>query len=153
MKMRGCLLLLLASTLCPLWGQVAQDTSSPGSLPEPESLIGLTLQGLYDLLGVPQRVYAVRGIDEWQDDVMLVYPQGDFYVFQDRVWQLGLKAAWGLRIGDSREAVLLALGEEAREGEDYFLLPVQGRPWPVMLRVNMGGSARVAGIFLYRDDF
>jgi hypothetical protein len=148
MKKWGCLALLLLG-LRPLWGQVPREPG-PG---EPEGFIGLTLEELYGLLGVPQAVYAVRGVDEWQDDVALVYPQGDFYVFRDRVGQVGLKALRGIRIGDSREAVLLALGEEACEGEDYFLLPVQDRPWPLTLRVNMGGSAGVAGIFLYRDDF
>ncbi|MDR2376002.1 MAG: hypothetical protein LBD96_06135 [Treponema sp.] len=126
---------------------------SASELTEPETLIGLTLEGLYGLLGVPQAVYAVRGADEWQDDVVLVYPQGDFYVYRDRVWQLGIKAIRGIRLGDSREAVVLALGEEVREGEDYFLLPIYGRSWPITLRVNMGGSAQVAEIFVYRSDF
>jgi hypothetical protein len=124
-----------------------------GEITEPETLIGLTLEGLYSRFGVPQAVYAARGQDEWQDDVVLVYPQGDFYVYRDRVWQLGIKAARGIRVGDSREAVLLALGEAAREGEDYFLLPIYGRSWPITLRVNMGGAALVAGIFVYRSDF
>jgi hypothetical protein len=124
-----------------------------GAVTEPEALIGLTLGGLYDRFGVPQAVYAARGLDEWQDDVVLVYPQGDFYVYRDRVWQLGLRAVRGIQLGDSREAVLLALGEEAREGEGYFLLPIYGRSWPITLRVNMGDSALVAGIFVYRSDF
>jgi hypothetical protein len=129
-----------------------QGNSGPG-ISEPEALIGLTLEGLYSRFGVPQAVHALRGGEVWQDDVVLVYPQGDFYVFRDRVWQVGLPAARGIRVGDSREAVILALGDQAWEGEDYFLLPIRGRAWSMTLRVNMGGAALVTEIFVYRDDF
>jgi hypothetical protein len=83
--------------------------------------------------------------------VVLVYPQGDFYVFRDRVWQLRIPAVRGIHLGDSREAVVLALGEDAWEGEDCFILPIPNQPWPTALRVNMAG-ALVAGIFVYRSD-
>jgi hypothetical protein len=133
----------------PVQGNSASGQDSS----EPEALIGLTLEGLYSRFGVPQAVHAVRGGEAWQDDVVLVYPQGDFYVFRDRVWQVGIRAARGIRVGDSREVVILALGEDAREGEDFFLLPIHGRPWPITLRVNMGGAGLVAGMFVYRGDF
>jgi hypothetical protein len=154
-------LLFFTLGLCPLWGQAARESSSPGEdlraaetglIGEPEALIGLTLEGLYRGFGVPQAVWAVRGGEEWQDDVILAYPQGDFYVYRDRVWQLRVPSARGIRRGDSREAVALALGEGAAEGEDCFVLPIPGRPWPLALRVNMD-SGRVSGIFVYRSDF
>jgi hypothetical protein len=155
----GCALLLILG-LCPLWGQASRESSSPeaaltapgAGFGELEALIGLTLEGLYDRFGVPQAVRAVRGGEEWQDDVVLVYPQGDFYVYRDRLWQLGLPAARGIRLGDSREAVVLALGGDAVEGEDHFLLSIGGGSWPLALRVNLE-SGRVSGIFLYRSDF
>lgn len=133
----------------PVYGQ------GMGENPEiqgPEALIGLTLEGIYGRFGVPQEVYAVRGQESWQDDVVFVYPQGDFYVFRDRVWQVGIPEARGIRTGDSREAVILALGEEAREGEDCFILPIPGQSWPMALRVNLA-SGQVSGIFVYRSDF
>ncbi|MDR1444722.1 MAG: hypothetical protein LBI94_07580 [Treponema sp.] len=146
----GCLLLLLG--VFPLLP--AQESPAPeGEILEPETLIGLTLEGVYSRFGVPQEVYAVRGTDEWQDDVVLVYPQGDFYVYRDRVWQLGIPAVRGIRVGDNRRAVPLALGQNIQEGEDYFLLPISGRPWPIHLRVNIGNSGQVAEIFMYRSDF
>jgi hypothetical protein len=146
----GCLLLFLGVfSLLP-----AQESPPPeGEISEPEGLIGLTLEGVYSRFGVPREVYAVRGAEEWQDDVVLVYPQGDFYVYRDRVWQLGIPAARGIRVGDSRRAVLLALGQEDREGEDCFLFPINGRPWPISLRINMGSSGLVSEIFVYRSDF
>jgi hypothetical protein len=147
----GCLLLLVIG-LCPLSGQAAQEFPPP-ELTEPETLIGLTLEELYSRFGVPQALRSVRGEEEWQDDVVLVYPQGDFYVYRDRVWQLAVPSARGIRLGDSREAVILALGKDALEGEDYFILPIRDRSWPMALRVNLGNSAQVAGIFFYRSDF
>jgi hypothetical protein len=146
-------LLLLAAGLCPLPGQAAAEISSgEREITEPEALIGLTLEGIYAGFGVPREVYALRGEEVWQDDVVLVYPQGDFYVFRDRVWQVGIPAIRGIRVGDSRDAVILALGEEARAGEDCFLLPILDRPWPTALRVDIGSAALVTGIFVYRSD-
>jgi hypothetical protein len=149
---RWICLLLLAAGLCPLPGQVFPGSSFPeAGFTEPETLIGLTLEGLYSRFGVPQAVRAVRGGEEWQDDVVLVYPQGDFYVYRDRLWQVGLPAARGIRVGDSRAAAVLALGEESAVGENHFILPIDDRPWPTALRVNLE-SGRVAGIFIYRSD-
>jgi hypothetical protein len=136
-------------TAAPVYGQGAAQGNE---ILEPETLIGLTLEGIYGRFGIPQEVYAVRGQEAWQDDVVLVYPQGDFYVFRDRVWQMGLSGARGIRVGDSREAAALALGETAREGEGCFILPIPDRPWPMALRVNIV-SGQVSGIFVYRSDF
>jgi hypothetical protein len=122
-------------------------------LSNPEALIGLTLEGLVARFGAPQEVYALRGVETWQDDVVLVYPQGDFYVFRDRVWQLGIRSARGIRVGDPRGAVVLALGEDAVEGEDSLFLPIRGWSWPMVFRVTIGGTGLVTGIFLYRSDF
>jgi hypothetical protein len=153
MDARGLVsLLLLVIGICPLPGQAVQEFPSP-EFTEPETLIGLTLEGIFGRFGAPQSVRSVRGEEDWQDDVVLVYPQGDFYVYRDRVWQLGVSSARGIRLGDSRDVVVLALGEDALEGENYFILPIRDRPWPMALRVNLGGAAQVAGIFVYRSDF
>jgi hypothetical protein len=170
----GCLLLLLLIGLRPLPGQSAQEPSSPeAGFTGPESFIGLTLEGLYGRFGVPQAVRAVRGGEPWQDDVVMVYPQGDFYVYRDRVWQAGIPAIRGIHLGDSRDAVVLALGEGALEEDGCFILPIRDRAWPMALRVNMespppetppqgspapgnpsqGSPSRVSGIFVYRSDF
>ncbi|MDR1971714.1 MAG: hypothetical protein LBQ46_07310 [Treponema sp.] len=145
-------LLLLAGISLRLFAQNPGSSGGGESPPAPETLIGLTLEDLYARFGVPQAVHAVRGGEVWQDDVVLVYPQGDFYIFRDRVWQLGIPSARGIRVGDRRELVVLALGEGVREGEDCFILQLSNRPWPVSLRVNMD-SGLVSGIFVYRSDF
>jgi hypothetical protein len=164
MDAKGCALLVILGLGFfggDLWGQAARDSALPGAAEPgtgepggsgPEALIGLTLEEIYGRFGIPQALRAVRGGEEWQDDVVLVYPVGDFYVYRDRLWQVGVGAARGIRLGDSREAVLLALGEEAVEGEDYLVLALGGWSWPLALRVNLD-SGRVAGIFVYRSDF
>ncbi|MDR3247824.1 MAG: hypothetical protein LBT39_03470, partial [Treponema sp.] len=89
-----CCLLLLTGVFSRLPAQSAVPDG------DPEAFIGLTLEGLFARFGVPREVYALRGQEEWQDDVVLVYPQGDFYVFRDRVWQVGVPSAHGIRVGD-----------------------------------------------------
>jgi hypothetical protein len=137
-------LLLLAGLSAFLPAQTAAE--------DPASFIGLTLQELITGMGVPQSVYAVRGIEEWQDDVVFVYGTGDFYVFKDRVWQVGIKTALRIRAGDPRAAVLLALGEGAEDRGDYLLYPITGRSWPLTLRCNFDSSGKVTVIFIYRSD-
>jgi hypothetical protein len=108
---------------------------------------------MYARFGAPREVYPVRGAAAWQDDVVFVYPQGDFYVYRDRVWQLGIGSAKGLSVGDPRAAVILALGEGAEERGDHCLLPLHGGPWPMTLRGNLGSSGLASAIFVYRSDF
>jgi uncharacterized SAM-binding protein YcdF (DUF218 family) len=138
----------LLSAVQPLWSQVS--VSSGG---EASSLVGLRLEELVARFGLPQTVYASRGQEPWQDDVVFVYKEGDFYIYKDRVWQAGLKSAYGVSLGDSKPAVLLMLGEEAADQGDYILVPLPSGGWPLMLRVNLNASGRVSAIFIFRPDF
>jgi hypothetical protein len=120
---------------------------------DPASLIGLSLENLLSRFGVPRTVYAARGNEEWQDDVVFSYEEADFYVFKDRVWQIGLKTAYGVRLGDSRPVVSLTLGEDAGELEDHIILPLPSKGWPLAFRVNLDGSGLASALFVYRSDF
>jgi hypothetical protein len=150
------MMIFIGGAVPALW---AQDTV----IEDPAALIGLTLEALVNRFGPPQSVYALRGLEEWQDDVVFVYPQGDFYVFRDRVWQIGLKSAYGIRIGDPRSAVELALGDKAEGLGDHVLVSLPERGWPLMFRVNLAGSTvagsaggrggTVSALFVYRPDF
>jgi hypothetical protein len=103
--------------------------------------------------GIPKSVYALRGLEEWQDDVVFSYAQGDFYVYKDRVWQLGLNEAYDIKIGDPRGRVLLLLGERSRNFEDHCLFPLPSRGWPLELRINFDNTETVSALFVYRPDF
>ncbi|MDR1239362.1 MAG: hypothetical protein LBK27_04545 [Treponema sp.] len=154
--------LFLLSALCTLPGAPALRAQSPAdaevSLPavlgaDPGSLIGLSLENLLSRFGVPQAVYAARGNEAWQDDVVFVYGEADFYVFKDRVWQIRLKAAYGVKTGDPRPAVSLTLGEAAEEFADHIVLSLPSRGWPLALRINLDASGFVSAVYVYRPDF
>ena len=125
-----------------LWGQ--ED--------DPASFIGLTLAELMGVLGVPQSVYPVRGLETWQDDVVFVYNEGDFYIIKDRVWQMGLKSAYRIRVGDPRAVVLLVLGDSAEDQGDYISYAMPSRGWPLTFRCNFDTAGRVSAMFIFRPD-
>ncbi|MDR1058095.1 MAG: hypothetical protein LBL43_00980 [Treponema sp.] len=131
----------------------AGENSQPGGGPdgEPDSFVGLTLDALIGRFGPPRSVYAVRGIEEWQDDVVFVYPQGDFYFYRDRVWQVGVPSAAGIKTGDPRGVVMLVLGSGVRDRGDYALCDLAGGDWPLTLRCNFDRAGKVTAIFIYRS--
>jgi len=119
---------------------------------EPAQLVGMTLAELIENYGVPKQVYAVRGVAAWQDDVVFVYDNGEFFIFGARVWQIKVQSAYNVKEGDTKAAVAKALGE-GRSFEGYTLFQLSGTTWPVILRVNWDGSGKAAGIYIYRSDF
>ena len=137
-------LLLLLLIAIPLWPQ--------------EELVGMKLADLIGRFGAPKAVLAARGNEPWQDDVVFQYAEGDFYVFKDRVWQVKLASAYGISIGDPKQAAVLVMGNTAEDRGDYLLMPVSsnqssGASWPLMLRVNLDNAGKVNSIFIYRPDF
>jgi len=119
---------------------------------DPVSLVGLTLDELVSRFGVPRSVYAVRGIEEWQDDVVFVYEQADFYVYKDRVWQAGLKEARGIKIGDPQAVVSLVLGTGGETKDNSVFCSLNEGAWPMMLRFDFDSAGKVRAIFIYRTD-
>jgi hypothetical protein len=151
--MRLCILgaaLLLVLPVLPVRAQTGAPASQAG---DPASFIGFTLEELLGRFGAPRSVYAIRGLEEWQDDVVFVYSQGDFYIFKDRVWQIGLKSAYRIQAGDPKSAVFLALGEDASDEGDHALCPLGGWSWPIMMRCNFDGAGKVSDIFIFRSGF
>jgi len=130
------------------WAQAASTAQNDEQL----SFIGMKLDEVYRRFGPPQAVYAARGEENWQDDVVFVYNEGDFYIHRDRVWQIGIKSIYGMRIGDARGVALLVLGENARDGGDYVLYSLSGGAWPLSLRINFN-AGKIASIFVYRTDY
>ena len=160
------------AVLLPLWPQ-----GNMGYQDDAVSYIGLTLADLYQRFGVPTSVYTARGLEAWQDDVVFVYDRGDFYIYRDRVWQVGLKAAFGVAVGDPRGQVNLILStdqdltnqnssnldspnldspNQGLRGQDIqsnsFFYPLSGKAWPMMLRCDFDDAGKVQAIFIYRTD-
>jgi hypothetical protein len=138
-------LLFFFGAIGPGWAQSAEE--------DPSGLIGLTLGEVLSRFGPPRAVYPVRGLEEWQDDVVFEYENRDLYVHRDRIWQLGLKSAYGIRLGDPRQLVLLALGETARNFAGHIVVSLPGGSWPLCIRVNIDSQDKVSGLFIYRSDF
>jgi len=140
------LFVFLNLAVLPLWPQAGQTSV------DPSSYIGLTLADLYGRFGIPGSVYAARGLEVWQDDVVFVYGFADFFIVQDRVWKVGVKEAYLIRAGDPATAVFLSFGEAVSRGPEYAVFPFTGRPWPMSLRFNFDSSGRVSMIYIYRSD-
>jgi len=147
-KRKGILLCVVLLFTAPLL------MSQQGGIRNEEiiSNIGLKLEDLLLRYGAPKTVHAVRGDDSWQDDVVFVYNEWDFYIYRDRVWQIGLKSGYGMKIGDTKAAALQALADKARVEGDYLLYPITEGAWPMSLRVNFN-AGKISGIFVYRTDF
>ncbi|MDR2185971.1 MAG: hypothetical protein LBO80_09980 [Treponema sp.] len=148
---------LYAQTGEPAAEETPEDPSLEGGeerlLADPAQIIGLTLEGAIARFGVPKSVYPVRGLEVWQDDVVFEYEDRDLYVYRDRVWQVGLKTAYGISLGDRRAAALLALEEGYQNDEDHILFPLPVRGWPMTLRININAAGTVSALFVYRSDF
>jgi hypothetical protein len=120
---------------------------------DPAQIVGLTLAAVYGRYGIPESVHAVRGAEEWQDDVVFVYKDWDLYIYQDRVWQVGLKSALGISLGDSAGMAFLMLGEGVQSFDGYLLYSLPPRSWPLQLRLDIDGTGKITAICLYRSDF
>ena len=139
------LLLLVAFPLLP------QEEANAAN--DPLFFVGMTLTDLIGRFGAPAAVFAARGNELWQDDVVFRYAGGDFYIYRDRVWQVKLVSACGVTNGNSKTAALAALGNTAQDRGDHALLPLTGGNWPLMLRVNFNETGLVVAIYIYRSDF
>jgi len=143
------MVLFFAFFVPPLWSQAETEQSRSD---DPAQYIGLTLTDLFQRFGVPGSVYASRGLEEWQDDVVFVYDQGDFYIYKDRVWQLELKDVMGIKAGDSRSVVSLVLGSKAESFGNSIFYSLDAGAWPMMLRCDFDKDDNVQVIFIYRTD-
>ena len=132
----------------PLWSQ-----NNTISTVDPLSFIGLRVDELVSRFGPPREVYASRGQEPWQDDVVFIYSDGEFYIYKERVWQAALKSARGISVGDTKPAVILSLGEGVVDQGEYILFSLPSVGWPMMLRVNFNSAGRVSAIFVYRSDY
>jgi hypothetical protein len=120
---------------------------------DPAALVGATLGQAFAWFGPPDAVYAVRGPEAWQDDVVFVYPDRELYWFRDRVWQVRVDYAYGLRSGDAAGDAEVRLGEPLHRLPEALVYQLTGAAWPIRLRVGFDAAGRVDEIFVYRADF
>jgi hypothetical protein len=148
---------------------VPPEAASPASS-DPLALIGLTLGEAHGLLGAPAEVFAYRGAEAWQDDVVYYFPSHLYlFWFKNRVWQVRADARYagsflGLRMGASRDEVIATVGRQFQDvdGSLVFFLAdaslLDGRDgrsrgaYPLRLRAFFQ-DGRLADVYLYRADF
>ena len=121
------------------------------------SYIGMTLRNLIEYLGAPISVHTARGLEEWQDDVVFVYDEGDFYIYRNRVWQIGLISYRGINRGDTEYIVTEILGSmpgiiRQNSPENSISYSMYDSSWPMILRCDFDDSGRLRGIFIFRSD-
>ncbi len=142
---------------------VPTPTPAPAPQPAPQqddyaALVGKTLPDLLSQYGSPYKAYAVRGKEVWQDDVVLAFRDFDCYVYEDRVWQVRVDAAYGVKAGDSRAAVKEVLGAKVvsnyqpYEFDSCILLRLPSGSWEMTLRVNFDDADKADALFIYRSD-
>jgi hypothetical protein len=119
-----------------------------------DDAVGLTLKEVFSSYGQPDTVHAVRGAEEWQDDVVFVYDglKLDVYIYKDRVWQVRVQSALGLKNGDRKAAALLALADNVEDRESYLLYRYPNTVWPKYARFNLDAANRISAIYIYRPD-
>jgi hypothetical protein len=121
-------------------------------------LLGMSLNDVFSIYGTPDKVFAVRGNETWQDDVVFVYAEQktDIYIYKDRVWQAGLSSALGVKVGDKKAALLLAVSGEpsltVSDVGDFVLLQDKKSVYPRYFRFNFNASGAISAIFVYRAD-
>jgi hypothetical protein len=143
----------------PLDAQETAEQPAPAA-PDGENAVGLTLREVFMLYGQPDTVHAVRGAEEWQDDVVFVYGDRklDIYIYKDRVWQVRVEAALGLKKNDQKTTALRVLGEESALSEkvedkgDHVLYRYPSSVWPKYARFNIDTLGRISAIYIYRPD-
>jgi hypothetical protein len=158
--------LFLSARLCLAQSAAAPVTApSPAAPPEaafpadPAALLGLSPAQAIERFGPPARVFAVRGAEPWQDDVVFDYAGGfSLFLFMDRVWQVRVAEPYarpvlGFVVGSSKERAASALGSPALElpGSYEWVLP--GEAWPVRLRGLVDASGSIRELYVYRADF
>jgi hypothetical protein len=148
--MKKLVFALLLVMLLPVSSLAAQEPSAPDG----ENAVGLTLQEVFAYYGLPNAVHAVRGSEDWQDDVVFVYDslKLDVYIYKDRVWQVCVQSARGLKKGDRKAAALLALAGGVEERDGYLLYAYPNTVWPKYARFNLDAADRITTIYVYRPD-
>src|SRR5512133_2968190 len=131
-------------------------TAQPGE--DPALLLGLDLKQAVERFGLPESLYAARGAEPWQDDVVFQYPGGfSLFWYSGRVWQVRLGSsysgsAYGVFIGDAPDKIVSLLGQPFLSAEGSYLFNLPGRNYPIRLRAYVK-DGKIADLYVYRADF
>jgi hypothetical protein len=149
--MRARLLPLVALFLfCGLLAAAAEDF-------DPTALIGIDLPGAVGTLGLPQRMFSYRGVDDSQDNVVFYYPDYRYlFWYKDRVWQVRCDKRFvgqvlGLSLGMSRDDVEKTSHQFVPDGDSLYF-DLDGAKYPLRVRLVFAANL-LADLYVYRSDF
>ena len=153
-RAKACLR-LLAVVLLACAAAAAAGAAGPD---DPVDLIGMDPPQVFAALGAPGEIFAWRGAEPAEDDVVFFYPDYRYvFWFQSRVWQVRFDNRYagtvlGFSIGMKRaDAEAVGQGRLQESGGSLFLSLDSGR-FPVRVRLAMLDD-RVDDIYVYRSDW
>ena len=157
--MRGMLFLLRfpAFLLAVLLLLVAGGSLFAQETLDLSALIGLTLEEVHQRLGAPAEVYALRGAEPEQDDVVFYYPSHLYlFWFENRVWQVRVDRrfsgrVFSLPLGTSRQKVIETMGRPILEFPDSLVFHIEDRGYPVQARLYFDEDG-LADVYCFRGD-
>ena len=155
--MKSSILFFFLFIFLPVLGCGQSLSGNQAENSDQASYVGLSVEQLISRFGIPSSVYPVRGLEEWQDDVVFVYEKGDFYVFRDRVWQVGLTSYMGVNRGDPGSVIMLILDDlsgfsRLQSPHGSISYSIYERSWPLIVRFDFDDAGRIRGIFIFRSD-
>jgi hypothetical protein len=150
--MRACLPLFFALLLVGGIVPAAADNFDPAPL------IGLDLPGAVGALGLPQKMFAYRGVDESQDNVVFYYSDYRYlFWYKDRVWQVRCDRrfaghVYGLSLGMTREEAERTCPQQLVPNGDSLYFDLDGEKYPIRVRLVFVADA-LTDLYVYRSDY
>lgn len=135
-------------------GQTTQAAfESVSRITDQTTLIGISLREVISRFGPPDAVYPMRGDAPWQDDVVFAYKDADFFIIKDRVWQIRVQSANGIRNGDAKITISMMHGESAADKGNRVIVTLRGYAIPLEYHYYIDPRGHVQAIYLCRSDF
>ncbi|PKL24153.1 MAG: hypothetical protein CVV47_10350 [Spirochaetae bacterium HGW-Spirochaetae-3] len=142
------------------YAQAETSAVAAAAIPDdPAVLLGMSPAQAIERFGPPVDVFAVRGAEAWQDDVVFDYGGGfSLFLFMGRVWQVRVAEPYdgpvlGFIVGSTAERAASALGSPSLELPGAYEWALPGEAWPVRLRGIVDSSGAIRELYVYRADF
>ncbi len=137
----------------------AEETGNKPRADEFSAKLGWTPAEAINWLGSPSSLFAYRGTETSEDNVVFYY-QDHLYLFwfQDRVWQVRADERWvgnvdGVRMGMTLSEVIDFWGPPINNRDENPTWTLPDRGYPVRVRLYFGDDNRLADIYVYRSDW
>jgi hypothetical protein len=125
---------------------------------DPLHLIGMDVKTATDAVGLPQDMFAFRGIVEVRDSVVFYYQDHTYlFWFKDRVWQVRYDRRFtspvlGFTLGMTRAQVQAAATASLFPNGDSLYFDINDQSYPVRVRLLFAGDV-LTDLYVYRSDF